>query len=240
MYTILIADDEQIERKYLRNIFEKHPRKYQIVGEAADGKEVVRLAWKTKPDVIIMDISMPVLSGLEASLTIKEKLPDTIILLNTAYAEFEFARKAVEYRLDAYLLKPSSEELIFQTIDHCIRARQEHGGESKQPVVESAVPSMDTVAAYIDKHFKENISLNNLADVAHFSPSYLSHLFHQERGITIKGYLNQKRVAHAVYLLQSSRLSVKEISEQCGFTNISHFNRVFKQYAGKSPAEIRK
>ena len=97
MLRILIADDEEIERKYLAALFVKHSDTYKVVGEACNGREVLELAAKNSPDIIIMDINMPGLDGLTSAQRIKQRFPDTIILLNTAYAEFEFARKAVEY-----------------------------------------------------------------------------------------------------------------------------------------------
>lgn len=240
MHTVFIADDEAIERKYLHNIFQKRPKQYSVVGEASNGKEAVSLVYQVKPSIVIMDISMPLLNGLDAALLIKERYPDTIILLNTAYAEFEFARKAVEYRLDAYLLKPSSEDTIFQTIDSCIQAGKTAQDNSQPPSHPDSRSCTDIVAEYITEHYQRNILLGELADLVHFSPSYLSYLFHQERGMTIKTFINQQRIEQAVYLLLHSRMSVKEISCTCGFTNISHFNRVFKQQTNKSPAEIRK
>lgn len=75
-----------------------------MVGEACNGREVLELTAKNSPDIIIMDINMPGLDGLTSAQRIKQRFPDTIILLNTAYAEFEFVRKAVEYGLNAYLL----------------------------------------------------------------------------------------------------------------------------------------
>ena len=116
MLRILIADDEEIERKYLAALFVKHSDTYKVVGEACNGREVLELTAKNSPDIIIMDINMPGLDGLTSAQRIKQRFPDTIILLNTAYAEFEFARKAVEYGLNAYLLKPAEEEVILQTI----------------------------------------------------------------------------------------------------------------------------
>ncbi|WML34414.1 response regulator [Clostridium sp. OS1-26] len=113
MLTVLIVDDERIERSFLRKILEKYNDQYLIVGEAGTGNEAVQIAEKNKPDIIIMDINMPFYNGLQAAKLIKEKSPNQIIILNSAYAEFEFAQQAVKYNLDAYLLKPAQEEESF-------------------------------------------------------------------------------------------------------------------------------
>ena len=243
MITILIAEDEQIEYRYLRDMFLKHPGMYRVLDNALTGRDAVDMAFKYRPEVVIMDISMPVCNGLEASLIIKEKLPDTIIMLNTAYAEFEFARKAVEYHLDAYLLKPSSEEEIFRTLEGCLRKRQ---STASSPMEADGGPDMcekdciEPVAEYIMEHLAEDLSLRTLSEQVHFSPSYLSHLFHEKRGMTIRHFINQKRIEYSVQLLRHSDKNIKEIASACGFSNISHFNRVFKLHTGKTPVELRK
>ena len=84
MLRILIADDEEIERKYLAALFVKHSDTYKVVGEACNGREVLELTAKNSPDIIIMDINMPGLDGLTSAQRIKQRFPDTIILLNTA------------------------------------------------------------------------------------------------------------------------------------------------------------
>ncbi|NMA49158.1 MAG: response regulator, partial [Tissierellia bacterium] len=120
MYTILLADDELIEREYLKSIFKKYPGDYIVIGEASNGEQVIKIANNLKPDIVIMDISMPIINGLEAAKKIKEIFEDTIIILNSAYSEFEFAQKAINYNLDSYLLKPANEKEIIDTIQSSI------------------------------------------------------------------------------------------------------------------------
>lgn len=247
MLKILIADDEVIERKYLTSVFQKHTDKFQLVATAQNGKETVELADKHRPDVIIMDICMPCMSGLDASHIIKEKYPETIILLNTAYAEFEFARKALEYGLDAYLLKPAKESQIIETIFNCFDKKQKPAATPSQHVNAVVTEHKTThnhtismVKAYIDEHFHQNLTLEDLAELAHFSPSYLSRLFHNTTGLTLKTYITLKRLENAEYLLKNSSLNIHEIAFNCGFPNVSHFNRVFKSHTNLSPMEYRR
>ena len=124
MLKVLIADDENIERRYLLSLFKKHPDLFEVIGEARNGKEVLQKVLEYTPDVIIMDINMPFLDGLSSAHKIKERFPNTIILLNTAYAEFEFAKKAIDYGLDAYLLKPAKESQILDAIQNCLDKRE--------------------------------------------------------------------------------------------------------------------
>lgn len=246
MLKVLIADDEMIERKYLTTLFGKYPHLFTIVGEARNGKEVLRQADLLRPDVIIMDINMPFCDGLTCANEIRQHHPDTIILLNTAYAEFEFARKAVEYQLDAYLLKPAREEIILQTIESCLRKRRRSSdapsayAESLASRAGSAGDAIKLVCDYIDANPQLSLSLEDLARIAHFSPSYLSRIFREQKGVTISAYITQKRMENAKYLLGHSKMDVRTIATHCGFPTISHFNRVFKQETGLSPMEFRR
>lgn len=124
MYSIIICDDEKIERDYIKRILTKYPNDYQLIGEAANGKEVIELSFKYNPDIIIMDIKMPIYSGLEAARIIKLQFKNVIIILNSAYSEFEFAQRALNYGLDGYLLKPSSEKIIIETIKSSLEKKE--------------------------------------------------------------------------------------------------------------------
>lgn len=242
MLKILIADDEQIERRYLKNLLQKHRALYQIVGEAATGEEVLKLTSQLKPDVIIMDINMPSMNGLDSANLIKKKYPNICILLNTAYAEFEFARRALEYGLDAYLLKPAKEEEIIDAIEKCTKNRKKYIVSSASTIPENIGTSnnaIDPVIHYIDQNYNKNITLEELAQIAHFSSPYLSKVFHQATGLTIKTYITLKRIENAKHLLKNSKLSIQEIAVSCGFPNLSHFDRVFKQQTGMSPVSYR-
>ena len=126
LYTIMVVDDEIIEREYIKGIVLKYPNRYCLVGEANNGKQAINIALDKRPDVIIMDISMPLLDGLESSRLIKLEYKNSVIILNSAYSEFEFAQKAISYGLDAYLLKPASENEIIDTIESSLRKAKDY------------------------------------------------------------------------------------------------------------------
>ncbi|MDU4961633.1 MAG: response regulator [Sporomusaceae bacterium] len=106
MATIMIAEDEQLERQALRYIIDNNCPELRIVGETGDGNSAVRIACIQKPDIVLMDIRMPELNGLEAAAAIREFLPDTIMIILTAFDEFNYARQALSVGAVEYLLKP--------------------------------------------------------------------------------------------------------------------------------------
>jgi len=110
--TILIAEDHVVVRESIRQFLEREA-KLEVVGEASDGEEAVQMASQLKPDVIIMDISMPKLNGIEATRRIKAQQPSATILILTAYDYEQYIFPLLEAGAAGYLLKDiSGRELV--------------------------------------------------------------------------------------------------------------------------------
>lgn len=115
--TVLLADDHAIVREGTRELLEREPD-MRVIAEAQDGEEAARLALLTKPRVVVMDISMPKLNGIEATRKIKQHLPQTSILVFTAYDEDPYVFALLQAGAAGYLLKTvRSSEIV-----HAIRA----------------------------------------------------------------------------------------------------------------------
>jgi NarL family two-component system response regulator LiaR len=112
---ILIADDHAMLREGMRNLLEKE-KDFELVGEAADGEEAVRLGGKLKPDIIIMDIVMPKLNGVEATKQIKQVSPSTALLILTAYSDIRYIIGLLEAGACGYLLKNSPGKDVIRAI----------------------------------------------------------------------------------------------------------------------------
>ena len=121
MYKVLIADDHLVVREGLKLLIETNDH-YTITGEAENGKTAVRLAEELKPDVILMDLYMPEMSGLEAIKQIKEHSDVPIIILTT-YNEDHLMIEGIESGANGYLLKDTSSETLFHTMDAAVREK---------------------------------------------------------------------------------------------------------------------
>lgn len=123
MIRLLLADDHAVVRQSLKAYLEGEAG-FEVVGEAADGEEAVELALKLKPDVVVMDISMPKLSGIEATRRIKASLKRVAILVLTAYEYDQYVFALLEAGAAGYLLK----DVTVQELAKAIRAV--HKGDS--------------------------------------------------------------------------------------------------------------
>lgn len=113
--SLLLVDDHTIFRECLRRRLELEPD-FKVVGEAADGSEAVMLASKLRPGVVIMDISLPRLNGLEATRQIMRILPTTRVLILSAHGDDAYVARAAEVGAASYLLKSESLEALCEII----------------------------------------------------------------------------------------------------------------------------
>lgn len=112
---IVLADDHTIVRNGLRLLLEQQSD-FQVVGEAPDGREVVRLVESEKPDVVIMDIGMPNLNGIEAARRITNTLPRTAVVVLSMHSDESYVVRALKAGIRAYLLKDSAQNDLIHAI----------------------------------------------------------------------------------------------------------------------------
>ena len=105
--TVLLAEDHQIVREGLRSLL-KHERDIEVVGEAETGRQAVQLTRKLRPAVVVMDIAMPLLNGLEATRQICKDLPDTKVLILSAHSDDAYVKQVTELGAAGFLLKQTS------------------------------------------------------------------------------------------------------------------------------------
>jgi len=115
MPRVLIVDDHAIIRRGVQGILRGHPE-WELCGEAENGQEAVRLAGELKPEVIIMDVSMPGMNGVEATRVIKKNLPEAKILLLTLHMSVDLVRSAFKAGARGYVLKSDAEQDLIRAL----------------------------------------------------------------------------------------------------------------------------
>ena len=255
---VVIVEDEEIIRKGLVFGFHWLDSGCIIAGTAKDGLEGIEVIRRERPDIVVTDIKMPRLSGLEMIQRLSGELEFTSIVL-TSYAEFQLAQQAIHLGVTDYLLKPVDEDELAETLQKINREfayinkykeiekiSQDHmiSVYDEWKIFESARNSMDV---YIQKtyemirlHYQEKISINEVAEALEVSAGYLSRKLKQTLNTTFTDLLNQYRVKKAIPLLQEGTLRIYEISDQLGFSEYKYFCSVFKKYTDVSPTEFVK
>ena len=376
-YTLLIADDEEIECKALRLLVQKELPEIEVVGVARNGVELVSMAQKLRPDIATVDVNMPGMSGIDAIGLLSSCDLPTRFVICTAYDEFEYVHRALALKVDAYILKPERRDATAGTLRKlCAEietTRSNNQSQSQiralftniQPVLEREIlyslfigeASEDSFETYCEMHgcrfsagavavllpvagdaaglreqdrqvlrsaldgafggsctylaavtessvcllifvepapaeaqrrwlgdvlrvaldklnrtlslplragvggvytafrqmsdsYREalsalrehadgDISLDTVAGCIGISPSYLSRLFSTEQGRSFVECLTELRIRAAVELACETRLSIREIAQRTGYSNVTYFCRVFKRHAGCTITELR-
>ena len=250
MYKVLIAEDEDIIRKGIAYTIDWLSMGCTIVGEAANGEEGLCKIKSLEPDIVLVDIKMPVLNGIEMIRRGREEAKFKAIIL-TSYGDFDYARQAIDLNVSAYLMKPVDEDelkkAIEKTTDEIEKDRQLNEISQKQlelDEIEKAFIKKNNENEYIryilDKtkeHYADKISMESFSAELMVSASYLSRKFKEATGTSYLDFLNKYRIQQAVRLLETGKYKVYEVSSMTGFTDYKHFNAVFKRYTELSPSE---
>lgn len=126
MWKMLIADDELIIRRGLKSALDWGKLGIEVVAQAEDGEIAYEKSKEYLPDIILVDINMPFMNGLELIEKINEILPDTLILIITGYDEFDYAKKAIKLNVLDYILKPVDEIVLYESIQRIIQLLNEN------------------------------------------------------------------------------------------------------------------
>jgi len=162
MYKLLIADDEAIEREALKYIIEKSDLPIESITEASNGQEAISVAAVSEPDIIIMDIKMPGLDGIESSKIIRKIKAETKIIFLTAFDEFDHAKAGIELNVEAFLVKPSPNERIIEVLKNTIAVLERESHEkANQAQVEEKLMQM---SKYLESEFLTSVITGNLSE----------------------------------------------------------------------------
>ncbi|WP_069998316.1 response regulator transcription factor [Cellulosilyticum sp. I15G10I2] len=245
MYKVIVCEDEVM---ILDNIVKKINQSelgFEVVAKAINGKQAIELIEENLPDVIVSDIKMPLMDGLELIGKVDIKYPYIKKIIISGYAEFEYAKKAMKFNTFDYLLKPVKNDELIQTL---IKLKMELDNEfnelmDKAGVIKEQVTPEEAVKFtqwYIRSHFEKDINFNMIAARLNYTPGYLSKLFVNYIGETPSKYYLNLKINKAKYLLvHCKELSVRQIGEMIGYSDQSYFSRIFKKTVGKSPLEYR-
>lgn len=252
MWKVLLVEDEVFVRESVREIIAWEELGFTVCGEAGNGAEALEMIRQNAPDLVISDIVMPEMDGVELLRRTREEGYDSRFVMLTCMSDFENVRQAMEYGASNYILKLS---MSVNSLRDTLRKINNELVKSRQPsseVLNSAAPpsplpheeltshpEIQKILQYLHAHYDEDITVKSMSQYVMMAENYVSTLFKKKTGQTLIHYLHQIRVDQAIRLLIHSDLPVYEIGNRVGFVNDNYFIKIFKRLTTQTPSQYR-
>jgi two-component system response regulator YesN len=244
MYKLLIVDDEPLIRKGILTLVDFEKLGITEAYEASNGKEGLELFIQHAPQLILLDINLPMMNGLELAQAIKAHDRQAKIAMITGYDYVDYAISALKIGVDDYILKPVSKQDVTDVIAKLIQKYEsERTNREVQNVVSALIHEPDDSTRHrlqvlIDQSLSDpDLSLTSVAHSLGYAPNYLSSLFKNLFGVPFQEYVLSHRLEKAKLLLLTTSLKNYEIAERVGFEDVNYFNTRFKLKYGVSPKQ---
>lgn len=253
---LLIADDELVLRRGLLSL-DWDSIGISEVFSASNGIEAKELLLSTAIDIVIFDIRMPGLTGLELAAMVKEYSLDTAVILLTGFSEFEYAREAMKNQVYEYLLKPFRPRDILAAVEDVknrlerdryqrkvIREYEDKAGMSDTvSQVKNRFPKASGMVCEIlmdmAREYDSPLTLSELSKRRHFSVNYISKKIKQETGYSFIDLLSAMRLTNAARFLTEGE-KVNQAAIKAGFNDQRYFSQVFRKAFATSPSEFKR
>jgi two-component system response regulator YesN len=265
MYKLFIADDENIIIKGLKKLLDWNSLNIEIAGEAVNGRDAEEAILRLKPDLAILDIRMPVRTGLDILRRIKNEKIETRVIFISAHEDFGYAREALELGALNYLTKPTNKEKLQSSIEEALRqidshaaaeeamkrifrmekdtliAQHEYGKKIMHEFIKCQKNNqIKDILLFMDSHYAEDITLEKIAKKAYMNPFYFSVYFKKNTGVRFKDCLTRIRMEHVLDILKQEDIETWELAERAGFRDPRYFSGLFKKIFGKTPMKYKK
>ena len=246
--TVLVIDDNTDIRQYERTLFQDE----YIVLEAADGKEGLSVAIKEVPDLVICDVMMPVMDGLEFTKQLKTNTATShipVIMLTAKNLE-EHRAEGYEHGADSYITKPFHSKVLLARIENLLRQRQllknlyQGTKEAEKEISEAHLEDRDKqflkqLQAIIQKNLSDSeFGVEDMGQQIGLSRVQLYRKVKAMTGSSVVDLLRKARLAKARRLLETRSMSVSEVAYEVGFSAPSYFTKCFKDEYGMLPGDV--
>lgn len=242
MLQLLIVDDSKWTREGLAQVIDWASLNIEIAGTCANAVNACEVLASKHIDILITDIRMAGMDGLELAEHVHYNYPHIKIILISAYREFDYAYKAVHLGVSGYVLKPIDSAEMLKTVQSILPDPPQ---ANAAPVLEDTSASsvekiVSSAKKYIDQYiYDPDMSLADIADELHINYYYLSKCFKKGEGISFSKYVTNKRLQMASELLSNTNLHIYEICKQIGL-DPKNFHVLFRKEYNQTPQEYRK
>lgn len=248
MKQVVLIDDNPLILESLEKTIPWAALDAQVTGLFTNGEEGRNFCLSRPVDLVITDIKMPCITGLEILEELRRRKPETKGIVITGFNEFEYARNALRIGVVDLILKPIDNEELEAAIEKAfgldrtqeMREEQMEEAEKRFLAIDPEKQnnySVRRALCYIQENLDKKISLSDLGDYVGLSAAHLSRLLKRETGKNFVDINNELRIEKAISLLQEGRYKVYEISNMVGIDNYAYFYQLFKKITGKSPKE---
>lgn len=253
MHRLLIVEDERPLRDGLM-AFEWKRLGFQAVGAEPNGEAALDFLGRQEVDVVLTDIRMPFIDGLELTRRARLGHPGLKVLLLSGHRDFEYAKAAIRLGVTEYLLKPVNlDELrqVFLDLKADLDEKAGRGAVLHEPAADpeispaGSVPTLGSsyihkAQAYIQTHLGEKFSMSQVAEQVGLNESYFSQLFKRETGENFVDWVRDRRVAQAVELMRTTDLKVFQIGRTVGYDDPAYFAATFRRSTGHTPIDYKR
>lgn len=266
MTKVLIVEDESLVRRDLVMTTPWEEIGCICIGGVSSGKEAIEVIKSEKIDIVITDIRMPEMTGLELTEIISEMCAlavngDAIeCIILSGYQDFEYARQAMRNGVQEYLVKPVDDDELLEAIKRAksrleaknansnLAGRLENQDESmimffkEYHLGEQKSQNAHYVARAIKtitERYVGGVTVEDAAGEMSISASYLSRIFKSETGYTFNDYLTNYRIKKALELLKNPDVKIYEAADLVGYSDARYFSQIFHKFTGLTPREFR-
>ncbi|MBO5453570.1 MAG: response regulator [Clostridia bacterium] len=243
-YKFIFVDDEELLRKNLPYMTDWNALGFEFSGSFSSASEAMKYIEQNKVDLVLSDIRLGEESGLDLAEKLDNEYPRILVVLISAYKEFEYAKKAIECHVFSYLTKPTSYDDIIELFNN---AKKELDSQifnielkkSQNSEHQASKNSIDKAISYINEHFTEDITREHIANFLEMNPEYFSRFFKKHTGKKMVDYVNELRIGYAKRLLSETDMKIYEVCTKCCYKSMHYFLALFKQYTNMTPNEYR-
>lgn len=247
MLKIVVVEDEELVRRGIVLAVDWATLGCVVVGEATNGEDGIKEVERFNPDIIITDIKMPKMDGLEMVRQLRERGNAANIIILTAYSSFAYAQSAIKLGAVDYLLKPFHDGDLEQAVKKIVSDKNEDKAEYEpssciRKVSQTAKSKyvMQALNFIAQNYGDPEITAGSIANSLNISNSHLNHIFKKETAYTISAYISNYRLHAAMQMLRDCRNRVYEVTEKVGYRDIAYFSSTFKKAIGMSPSEYQR
>ncbi|MRN52871.1 response regulator transcription factor [Paenibacillus monticola] len=268
MWSVLLVEDEVFVRESVKEIISWEELGFTVIGESGNGTEALEMITRLSPDLVLADIVMPGMNGIELLKQTRQAGMNTKFIMLTCMSEFEYVRQAMEYGASNYILKLS---MSVNSLRDTLRKVSSELDASAQPVVNSVTeeivpvddevavvatsgfqsllepvgepvvthPEINKIIEYIGQNYDQDISVKFMSRYVMMGENYVSALFKKKTGHTLIHYLHGVRMEKAATYLRETDLPIHEVGHRVGFANDNYFIKIFKRWTGCTPSQYR-